>query len=438
MGVTIRMKLSNKEKMMLAILGVLLVGTSYYQFIYTNQKEKIDNLKIARDEIETRYNEVMETINTLEERKEKVSNKVSGINLKSKEFYPTIIQEKLILDLDTFLKQSTLNGDIGFSEVTVEAVQVLANNNTENNKSSFEGIVNQYKGTSSQVDDNSSQDITNTQNEEQATSTESSEATVELLKASINFKGSYDAVKSFISKIETSNRQILITDISSTVGYNGELTGTINLEFYAIPKISERDSEYLQWSIEGSYGKEIPFLIQKPEVTVQSTTKTESSSTNSSTANSNNNSSSNTTQESVEDFVAIVKSITSDLPTVIIGKANDTNQDTYIKVVKNNVEKAQIELSKKNDKYYYKYENSAEKYPSDQGGNGIEFLPKSDRIIISINSESRVNADDRSGLELNIVNSTDKIVEVQITGDDKTNPRVTITGDKSKITVTGK
>lgn len=432
------MKLSNKEKMMLAILGGVLVGVSYYQFIYTNQKEKIENLIVSRDEIQTRYNEVMETINTLEERKENVNNKISGINLKSKEFYPTIIQEKLILDLDTFLKQSTLSGDIGFSEVTVEAVEVLSKSIEEKNKSSFEGIVNQYKGTDTEENNNVNQNISDIQNNEQQGNTESSEATVELLKASINFKGSYDALKSFISKIETSNRQILITDVSTTVGYNGELTGTINLEFYAIPKISEIDSEYLQWSIEGSYGKEIPFLIQKPEVTVQSTTQTNSSSNSSSTNSSNNNSSSSTTQESVEDFVAIVKSITSDLPTVMIGKANDTSQDTYIKVVKNNVEKAEIELSKKDGKYYYKYENSSEKYPNDQSGNGIEFLPKSDRIIISINSESRVNADDRSGLELNIVNGTDKIVEVQITGDDKTNPRVTITGDKNKITVTGK
>ena len=68
----------------------------------------------------------------------------------------------------------------------------------------------------------------------------------------------------------------------------------------------------------------------------------------------------------------------------------------------------------------------------------MEFSPISESIIISINIEARVNADDKSELQLNIVNGTDKIVQVNITGDDKTNPRVTVAGDSNKVKVTRK
>ena len=106
----------------------------------------------------------------------------------------------------------------------------------------------------------------------------------------------------------------------------------------------------------------------------------------------------------------------------------------------NNKEEAEIELKKVDGKYYYKYKylDSSKSYPADYNGKGMEFSPISESIIISINSEARVNADDKSELQLNIVNGTDKIVQVNITGDDKTNPRVTVAGDSNKVKVTRK
>ena len=425
------MKLSNKEKILLSLLSGVFVGLVYYQFIYSKQIDNIEGLKEEKLKIETRYNEVINMINSLEERKEKVGSLTSSINFKTKEFYPKILQEKLILDLDNFLKQSIVKGDIGFSEIAIQSVEILSKDKKET-ESTFKPIVDEYNSASS----NSNVEEINKQASDDKIEVSQSSATVEILKANINFKATYESLKSFISKIEISNRQIVITDISTTVGYNGELTGTMNLEFYGIPKISERDNEYLQWNMNGSYGKEIPFLIQKPEVISQQSSDNESLSNIS--QNNNTTSNANTQQNEKSDFDVIVKSITSDLPTVIIGK-ND-KEDTYINTVKNNKEEAEIELKKVDGKYYYKYKylDSSKSYPADYNGKGMEFSPISESIIISINSEARVNADDKSELQLNIVNGTDKIVQVNITGDDKTNPRVTVAGNSNKVKVTRK
>lgn len=412
--------------MLLFLLGCVLVSVTYYNFIYIPQSEKINALKDEKIKIETRYQEAMETIRLLDKKQEDVSSLSSEINLKSKDFYPTIIQEKIILQLDDYLKKSILKGDIAFSEISVKSVEVIQDKSKDKGQTSFQGLVDNYKGLNKKEEgqDNSQQEDT----QEQAQSS----ATVELLKASINFKGTFENVQSFISKIETSNRQIAISDVSMTVEYNGELTGSMNLEFYAIPKISERDGEYLQWSIEGDYGKKAPFLIQKPEVVVTSPSNNEGSSQTNANLSSTNN------QASKVDFSVIVKSIKSDLPTVMIGKTNDSSQESYIKSVKNGKEEIELELKKSDGKYYYKYKNSTTSYPSDNNSSGVEFIPYSDRIVIEISSEARVDIDDRASVQLNVANGTDKIVEVQIKGDDKTNPRVSIAGDSSKISITRK
>lgn len=411
------MKLSNKEKMLLALLGATLVTVSYHQFIYINQKEKIEDLKEKKLKVETKYNEVMEVINSLEEKQINLETIVGEVNFKSANFYPMILQEKLILQIDEFLKKSTLGGDITFNDITIEPVEYL-NKNKNKEKSSFNDIVDKYNGKEMTLEDEEKQD------NKQQENIEKSSATVEILKVSINFKGEYKDVKSFISKLETSNREIAITDITTSVGYNGELSGTMNLEFYALPKLSSMDSDYVQWNIDGTYGKSVPYLIQEPEV-VQPPTN-----------NQGNDTADNTnTEEIKKDFVAIVKSYTSDLPTVMIGKSNDINQSTYVKTTKNNIEKSDIEIRKIDDKFYYKYKTTDQSYPVDFDGKGVEFSPDSQNIVIEVSSESRVNNDDKSGLELNIVNSTDKIVEVYIKGDDKVNPRVTITGNSKTIRV---
>jgi type IV pilus assembly protein PilO len=429
MEVANNMKLSNKEKILLGILGSILAGSLYYQFIYKGQVEKINILKDKKNQIEIKYQEIMETIKALDERKEKVSSLKSIINLKSKDFYPMIVQEKIILELDNFMRISGLKGDIGFTEVSVESVKTHKSDDKKLNQSSFQNIIEKYNGTESQ---NNKEDKSTAENETNNKENEKS-PTVEIIKATINFKGDYDSLQKFISSIETSKREISINDISTTVGYNGELTGSINIEFYGLPKISSRDNGYLQWNMDGSYGKQVPFLIQKPEVVEPPNVNNDNN-----INNFNENTSTNSQQVSKSDFVGIIKSTSSDLPTVTIGKANDKSQSTYVSSDNSGIEDVQIELKKVGDKYYYKYKVGNKFYPKDYNSNGIEFTPASNKIIFDVNSESRVNNDDKSGIEINVLNSTDKIVEVQIQGDDKGNPRVTVTGDSSKVNVVRK
>ena len=63
------MNISNREKIMLFILGIILIGIGYYNFVYTPMINKVEVKKQEKTEKEEEYNQTMATINALEDRK---------------------------------------------------------------------------------------------------------------------------------------------------------------------------------------------------------------------------------------------------------------------------------------------------------------------------------------------------------------------------------
>ncbi len=62
------MKISQREKYLLTLIGCLLVGVVYYQFIYVPHQDTIATKEAELQETQIRYDEVMRNIATLEER----------------------------------------------------------------------------------------------------------------------------------------------------------------------------------------------------------------------------------------------------------------------------------------------------------------------------------------------------------------------------------
>ena len=138
------------------------------------------------------------------------------------------------------------------------------------------------------------------------------------------------------------------------------------------------------------------------------------------------------------DFTASIKAISSEMPTVIIGKTNDSLRSTYVYADSNSEENVEFILTQDNGKYYYRYKTSRGMYPADSNGVGAVFVPVSKNIIINVLSEYRMGSNDKSELKLKITNKTDKLINVNITGDDKKDPRVKVEGNGSSISVNQK
>lgn len=116
------MKISKKERIMLCILAIVIVGFIYYQFIYLNQASKIVDKSKTKNELEKKYNNTIETINSLENKKSEIKILNTKVSDKSTSFYPIINQEHLILELDKLLKDSGLEGGFIFNKIEVTEV----------------------------------------------------------------------------------------------------------------------------------------------------------------------------------------------------------------------------------------------------------------------------------------------------------------------------
>ncbi|NFF81013.1 pilus assembly protein PilO [Clostridium botulinum] len=391
------MKISKKERIMLCILAIVIVGFIYYQFIYLNQTSRIKDKSKTKNELEQKYNKTIETINSLESRKSDIKVLNTKVSDKSTSFYPTISQEHLILELDKLLKDSGLEGGFIFNKIEVTGVPKTEKSQEDLKESTITEMTEKYNN---EVNEN-------TPNE--------NKKDVEQIKLELNFSGSYASLDLFLNSVRNYERKIVVNSITITQKTIDEVTGTIGLEVYAMPKVDGDLQKYLNWTLNNTYGKLSPFSLDGSVGNIlEDDEKTDS------------------------DFLVSVKSITSELPSIIMGKSNDKSKATYVYANNNDVEEAEIIIIKSDDKYYYKYKTSNGSFPVSYGGVGQEFTPSSDNINIKILSEGRVNSDDKSGLRISVVNKTDRLVNVEIDNDDSENARVTVNGDGKNISVTNK
>ena len=419
------MKISNKEKIMLCILGIIIIGFGYYQLVYCVQVNKIEEKTKQENEIEQKYNATMETIKSIEDKKSDVKILKAKISEESSPFYPTISEEHIIIELDKLLKDSGLDGGITFQPIVSDSVENSKKEEKSLVESSFQGIVDQYNNTVQNTEgtsDTNSASNSNTNNSDASKTSNASsnkdskdkkKNTVQYLKCEVKFQGSYENIDKLLSKIGENEKKIVVNSISVSQDTLNLIKGTIKLEIYSIPKTDDDLEKYLKWNSTNTYGKSVPF--------------------NAGAASGNVD-----INKDTNDFIASVKSIDSDLPTIMLGKGNDSLRTSYVYADSNAEENVEMILTQDGNKYYYKYKTSKGTFPANYDGLGAEFVPLSKNIVLNILSENRVSANDNSEIKLKIINKTDKLAEVNISGDDSTDPRVVIDGDGSNISVNKK
>lgn len=423
------MKISNREKIMLYILGIMLIGVGYYNFIYSVQAVKVEEKLKAESEIKEKYTLAMNTINSIEDRKSHERVLKAKIEEESESFYPTISEEKIIIELDKLLKDSGLKGGISFNPVVSDVVENSKKEQSILNEGSLQGIVEKYNnivngnetsnntnnGTKTQNSGNEKgNNINNSDiNSSKANDGKEQKNKVQYVMFQVKFEGTYEALDKFLSEIAANNKKIVVNSIKASQDTLNSLRGTIDLEIYSIPKLTDELENYLKWNFNNPYGKSVPFVkgVAGGVTNVNIDTS---------------------------DFIAAVKSIDSELPTIMLGKTNDSLKTTYVYADSNKEENVEMILTQVGNKYYYKYKTSKVVFPANYDGLGAEFVPMSKNIEINILSEPKANSDDKSNMKLKLVNKTDKLAEVNVSNDDTANPRVKIEGDGTNISVNQK
>lgn len=214
---------------------------------------------------------------------------------------------------------------------------------------------------------------------------------------SFAFIGEYLQLKNLIKSIETSTNKAVINSFTLETAKDGQKKGSIKLTLYGF-----KDSKlpvYNLWSSEPKLGKSD--LFSKVGLVSYD-------------INDNN----------ISDFDIYLSPITSDTPSVIVGKHDNYGTEIYGDNKGN--EKVAIAVSENGGRFYYKYTTQNSKYPADN--KVIEFKPSTTNdIVIKVFSEPRLSDADNSGVDLVVYNETNKNINVVPYNDDKIRPRLNVT-----------
>lgn len=426
------MKITKREQVLLGVLLIMLLGYSYYNFIYTKQTQMITELKGSRDTNLQKWELVKTKLASNDKRNELYNTLNTKISSETDRLFPTIEQEEIIVVLDKMIKDSNLKADLlGFTEVSSENTlpeTIKTDKNEENNKNStneLDKLVTAFNE-NSKVDANSEK---TSNNEVSANAKNSIIIGAYKMQVTFNFKGIYNELISFIQYVEDYDKKIIINSINLTGAKGSDVKGTIILEFYGIPKLN---NDYFKWDYTEPSGNRNPFAGSSYSLQVSNEIITNNDVNNE--VQNDNEIITNNAENEISDFVMTARPITSNLPTVTIEKAKDEFKQSYIYSDNEGIEQIEFYFIKIDNEYFYKYKAGTKTYP-ENFNSFIKFEPNEKDIILNIFSQKRVLDSDLSGANIKIINDTDKSVVVNVLGDDEIKPRIKILREKGDISI---
>ncbi|HCP15483.1 MAG TPA: hypothetical protein DIT32_06960 [Peptococcaceae bacterium] len=257
------MKLSQREKILLSVLGMFALLWLFYSFVFTPQYTALQESKVELEELQKKVEDI-ELYNdpngVIQKRYQDNEKTIAAATAK---YFPEILQERQIRILDQMLVASTLKGNVlSFSEIAPLLILEKGNEEEKSKKTGKDTKPFVLQELVKQMDQDRVQD------EKKPEFTGS--GVVETLQTQVEFTGTYSQFTSFIKAVESYPKKILISNIFVANGRAantnepiaaGEITGMITLQFYGIPKMHpDQDQDYTTWDIYDVYGRANPYL----------------------------------------------------------------------------------------------------------------------------------------------------------------------------------
>ena len=273
------MKMSSRERNLLCIVVSVALGVLYYNVVFTKNSAKLEEKKNEKIAIQEKYDAAKAEIAQIDARRTELSElKVKGEEL-AKDYYPEIIQENLIKEIKTLMDKNGLKGDYSWAERNADQLEDLTPAILDLPKSSVQALADTVKSQigeeSSEEDNKKSQETASNDNTavNKDTETSTATATAETSTANTNtttqsstnstgeqngptpvkmvltikLRGNYDSLRNFAQDIKDYGRVVAASALSTDWSSANDFEGQIDVEFYAIPKINDKDNEYLDW-----------------------------------------------------------------------------------------------------------------------------------------------------------------------------------------------
>lgn len=396
------MKMTSREKAMLIFLLVIaILGGSYYLVIMP-QQNKIDKMKADQADYWVQVKAVEADLANVAALRKNVDDLLVKIDEETKPYFPSILTEKLLLTLDDLYTQSGLvvNGTVFGTPGAVQQSAAGAPGTggvPAGQNLSLAQIRDQYQIL---VPDPSAPKPTPTPKPTtpiDPAQLQTSLASLTGMTVSLQFTAKYEGLTDFIGRMEALKRSVAITSLTCSQMEDGTIAGNMELDIYAIPKITGQTDPYIEWTYTDKYGKPNPFTMLGYDMTV-----------------------------GILPYVAGLPNMTINAPA--ISKA-DVLAGT-------NTAPAEIELivEKSGTGYACRFRIGTIFYPTG-GTNLTPFVPTGTAFRVLVASSLRTGTGDLSGTTLIVRNRTDRPVQVTVTGDDPVRPRIIIGTLEGSVTV---
>lgn len=398
------MKVTNREAILLCVLGVLIILFSFHKFIYTPQMVKVTELKETLSQLTMQKKAIDGNIkkdSSIDDEYNSINKELSTTTGK---FFNSIIQEELIIIIDKLIKESkVLMNSIEFTEIELKDIKLIGveDNGTTHLEDLGESILILNKLVKGKEEEQN--DVETKENDEEDPSDQLSKKLLRSITAIIDVEGSYEDIMKFMGQIESYKKKIYIEDMAVEAQEDGRLSAKFTLLFYSVPSLSTTESSLIKWEHVKTTGV---LFKQKNNQGVS---------------------------KELYDLVMMLKSYTSDMPTVVLGRANDSQRQSYVYADSEGFANAFIQVKKVDDKYMVNYRAGEHVYPL--GGKDIEIVPVANELNLLVNADKRLSSKDRSGVKLTIDNNTELPFRITVKKDDKDSTRIKVIDKKDNVII---
>ena len=218
----------------------------------------------------------------------------------------------------------------------------------------------------------------------------------------INYEGTYEQLKNFISYINDAEDKSKINNV--TMAYSAStnvVTGTMQLTQYGIVGSKRAYDELVLKNV--SIGTDNVFESETFIGSVEDD---------------------NYGQKIMVDYdlFLMLNSCESDVESVIVGQRDDYSGEKLLLSDNNYEEDVTIRISGKDGEYFVSYKIGNQTYPVDDYAEGVEFVC-GETLDLLIISSTRADVNDRVGAKLQVVNNSDLVLNYKIVNEDEDDPR---------------
>lgn len=277
------MKLTLREKVMLGILGIAIITGLFVNYVIIPEFTHLYAVRSQKSALEEQVRQVDAMKNTSSTMQKNIEDLKAKAEEKTIRFYPALPQDSMLLLADDLIKKSGLQADSmtiiprKLGEITTAPIQGATKPTPYPLKDLADSIkdVKTETGTTTPAAGTQTSPSAQSGSQSQDGSAVGNKTLTESAGVTIQYRGEYEQLIRLITEIQGLKKAVVVENLTingGTAPFAGagagtaapavtasSVSGSLNLMFYSVPKLTDNDKSLMTWPYSNEYGKANPF-----------------------------------------------------------------------------------------------------------------------------------------------------------------------------------